>query len=470
MEETNTMHHVHQKMFKIDMLHGSLWDKIPLFALPVAATVILEQLFLASDLAVVGHFSGDANTIAVAGIGANIPIIGLILNLFIGLALGVNVVIANAIGRKDRLTVTHTVHTAVVMALVIGVAVSLIGEVVAAPLLGSLNVPDDVLPSAVLFLRIYLLGLPVIMLYNFESSIFRSVGDTRMPLKVLIVSGLVNVILSLFFVAVLDLHVAGAALATVMANAVSAGVLFRLLMRPHRYIQLKVNDIGIHWDCVRSVIAIGLPAGVQSGVFTLANIVIQAAINSLGTNAIAASAAAFNLEMITYDLLNSFSQACTTFVGQNYGAGQLDRCRRIFKIALFEDIIASVAAVFLIFSFGPFLLSLFSPDPAVIELGMLRLKMVFFAYVFTVLYENMSGYMRGFGISLLPAAITTISICGSRLFWIFVVFPMHRDFYWIMMAYPVSLAVTAVCIFALLLWYRPAHRLGHGMEKLAYEG
>ena len=172
MEETNTTHHVHQKMFKIDMLHGSLWDKIPLFALPVAATVILEQLFLASDLAVVGHFSGAANTIAVAGIGANIPIIGLILNLFIGLALGVNVVIANAIGRKDRLTVTHTVHTAVVMALVIGVAVALIGEVVAAPLLGSLNVPDDVLPSAVLFLRIYLLGLPVIMLYNFESSIF----------------------------------------------------------------------------------------------------------------------------------------------------------------------------------------------------------------------------------------------------------------------------------------------------------
>lgn len=164
--------------------------------------------------------------------------------------------------------------------------------------------------------------------------------------------------------------------------------------------------------------------------------------------------------MITYDVLNSFSQACTTFVGQNYGAGQLDRCRRIFKIALVEDIIASVAAVFLVFSFGPFLLSLFSPDPAVIELGMLRLKMIFFAYVFTVLYENMSGYMRGFGISLLPAAVTTVSICGSRLFWIFAVFPQYHDFYWIMMAYPVSLAVTAVCIFVLLLWYRPAHRFG----------
>lgn len=470
MEETNTTHHVNQKMFKIDMLHGSLWDKIPLFALPVAATVILEQLFLASDIAIVGHFSGEANTIAVAGIGANIPIIGLILNLFIGMALGVNVVIANAIGRKDSLTVHKTVHTSVVMALAIGLAVALIGEGVAKPLLGTLNIPDEVLPSALLFLRIYLLGLPIIMLYNFESAIFRSVGDTQMPLKVLVVSGIINVVLSLVFVLGLDMHVAGAALATVLANLFSAVTLFRLLQRPHRYIQLEVKDIAVHWDCIRSIVAIGLPAGVQSGVFTLANIVIQAAINSLGTNAIAASAAAFNLEMITYDVLNSFSQACTTFVGQNYGAGQLDRCRRIFKLCLVEDIIASVAAVFLIFSFGPFLLSLFTPDPAVIELGMLRLKMVFFAYVFTVLYENMSGYMRGFGISLVPAIVTTITICGSRLFWIFAVFPQHREFYWIMMAYPVSLAVTAFFIFGLLLWYRPTRRFGRGTEKLAYEG
>ena len=463
MEETNTMHHVHQKMFKIDMLHGSLWDKIPLFALPVAATVILEQLFLAADLAVVGHFSGAANTIAVAGIGANIPIIGLILNLFIGLALGVNVVIANAIGRKDRLTVTHTVHTAVVMGLVIGVAVAIIGEVVAAPLLGSLNVPDDVLPSAVLFLRIYLLGLPVIMLYNFESSIFRSVGDTRMPLKVLVVSGLVKVNLSLFFVAVLDLHVAGAALATVMANAVSAGVLFRLLMRPHRYIQLKVNDIGIHWDCVRSVIAIGLPAGVQSGVFTLANIVIQAAINSLGTNAIAASAAAFNLEMITYDLLNSFSQACTTFVGQNYGAGQIKRCKKTMQLSFLEGAIATFVSVVVLLLSARSLLAIFNSDPEVIAIGYIRLATILPAYVFCLIYEILSGYLRGFGISLAPALLTMLGVCGIRIAWVKFVFPTSMTFQTVMWVYPISLGATAVLILCAVLIYRPSRRFA-GLE------
>ena len=227
------------------MIHGSIWNKIPRFALPVAATAILEQLFNASDVAVVGNFTGDAKTVSVAAVGANSPIISLIVNLFIGIALGTNVVIANAIGRNDRDTVRKTLHTSVLVAIFGGIFVAFLGEAAAAPLLGMLNVPEDVFPLALLYLRIYLIGMPVILLYNFEAAIFRSVGDTKTPLAALAFSGVLNVLLNLFFVAVLHMTVNGVAIATVISNAISSVLLFIKLRRTNGIIHLEAKELKI---------------------------------------------------------------------------------------------------------------------------------------------------------------------------------------------------------------------------------
>ena len=443
---------------KLDMLNGSLWNKIPQFALPVAATAILEQLFNASDIAVVGNFSGAASTIAVAAVGANSFVISLVVNFFIGIALGANVVIANAIGREDEDDVHRAVHTAVVVSVLGGVLVTIFGELISGVVLRSLNVPEEVLPYTLLYLRIYLLGMPVILLYNFEAAIFRSIGDTRVPLQTLAFSGILNVLLNLFFVIVLHMTVNGVATATVISNAISSVLLFVRLRRSDKAIHLDWKELHIDRKILKKILQIGFPAGIQSAVFSVSNIVIQSAINSLGTVVMAASSAAFNIEVVAYDVLNSFSQACTTFVGQNYGAGKLDRCRKTLVLCLVEDTIASGLAILLVLCSGRFLLSIFNRDPEVISIGYTRLMMVFTAYFFSMLYEVMSGYLRGFGISLVPALLTMLGVCGVRILWIATAFPRSRTFQTILLAYPLSLAATAVLILLALLIYHPSRK------------
>lgn len=443
---------------KLDMLNGPLWNKIPQFALPVAATTILEQLFNASDIAVVGNFSGAASTIAVAAVGANSFVISLVVNFFIGIALGANVVIANAIGREDTDAVHRAVHTAVVVAVLGGALVTVLGELAAGPALRALNVPAEVLPYALLYLRIYLLGVPVILLYNFEAAIFRSVGDTKVPLQTLAFSGVLNVLLNLFFVIVLHMTVNGVATATVISNAISSVLLFVRLRRSDKAIHLEWKELRIDRKSLQKILQIGFPAGIQSAVFSVSNIVIQSAINSLGTVVMAASSAAFNIEVVAYDVLSSFSQACTTFVGQNYGAGKLERCRKTLVLCLVEDTIASGLANLLVLCSGRFLLSIFNRDTEVISIGYTRLMMVFTAYFFSMLYEVMSGYLRGFGISLVPALLTMLGVCGVRILWVATAFPRHRSFQTILLAYPLSLAATAVLILVALLVYHPSHK------------
>lgn len=454
------------KKQKLDMLNGSIWNKLPVFALPIAATGILEQLFNASDIAIVGNFAQTDKTVAVAAVGANSPIIGLILNLFIGIALGANVVIANAIGRDDKQTVQKAVHTSMVVSVIGGVLVAIIGELIAEPLLTVLNVPDDVLELALLYLRIYFLGMPVILLYNFEAAIFRSIGETKMPLIALTLSGILNVLLNLFFVIVLKMSVNGVATATVLANIVSAGILYIKLVKSDKYIKVEFKKLRIDGKVFAKIMQIGLPAGIQSAVFAVANIVIQGAINSLGTTVIAASSAAFNIEIIAYNVMNSFSQACTTFVGQNFGANKIDRCKKTLFLCLIEDAIASGTAIFIVLITGKFLLSIFNNNPEVIEIGYTRLVIIFIAYIFSMLYEVMSGYLRGFGFSLVPAILTTVGVCVLRIIWINTVFPANRTFVTIMTAYPVSLATTALLIFIALIIYRPSKRFANkGKEK-----
>lgn len=443
---------------QLDMLHGPIWNKLPRFALPVAATAILEQLFNASDVAVVGNFTGSMRTACVAAVGANSPIIGLIVNLFIGIALGSNVIIAHAIGQGKPEDVHKAVHTSVVVAVLGDVLVALLGELIAAPLLSMLNVPAEVFPLALLYLRIYLAGMPVILLYNFEAAIFRSVGETKIPLIALASSGVLNVLLNLFFVAVLDMKVSGVAIATVISNAVSSVLLYIRLRRSTQVIHLEPKALGIDWATLGRILRIGLPAGIQSAVFSVSNIVIQSAINDLGTVVMAASSAAFNIEIITYDILNSFSQACTTFVGQNYGAGELKRCKKTLFLCLIEGVIALAAAIALLLFSGKTLLKLFNPDPEVVETGYIRLMLIMVSHSFSLLYEIMAGYLRGFGISLTPALLTMVGVCGIRIAWIRFVFPQSRTFRTIMTAYPISLCATAILVFIALLCYHPARR------------
>ena len=450
-----------KRSLAIDILNGSMWDKILRYALPIAATGILGQLFNASDIAIVGNFAQGDTVAAVAAVGANGPVIGLLLNIFIGIALGANVVIANAIGRGDSNTVSRAVHTSIVAAVIGGIIVGALGQLVAEPVLSMLQVPEDVFPLALKYMRIYLLGLPVIFLYNFEAAIFRSAGDTKTPLIALALSGVLNVILNLFFVIVLNKTVDGVAIATVLANVVSSVVLLRRLLRSELFIHVEFKDLRIDWKILWRILKIGVPAGIQGAVFSLSNIVVQSAINSLGKVTMAASSAAFNVEVMAYYILNSFGQACTTFVGQNYGAGQIDRCRKALKLCLIESVIATACAVCIALLSGKYLIALFNNDPEVIRLGMVRMKFIFMSYIFSTIYDCMSGYMRGFGISLTPALLTIFGVCGTRIIWIYMVFPMSQTFETIMQVYPISLAINMVLIFCALIITRPSKRYDH---------
>lgn len=446
----------------IEMLDGSMWDKILRYALPVAATGILGQLFNASDIAIVGNFADEAHQVsAVAAVGANGPVIGLMLNIFIGISLGANVVIANAIGRGDKDTVTRAVHTSIVAAFLGGVIMAILGEIFAVPLMAALNVPDEVLPFATRYMRIYLVGMPVILLYNFQAAIFRSVGDTKTPLIALAFSGVLNVLLNLFFVVVVHMTVEGVAIATVIANVVSSTLLLRKLMCSEGYIHVDLKKLGIDWGILGRILRIGIPAGLQSAVFSAANIVMQSAINSLGKVVMAANSAAFNVEIMVFYVLNSFGQACTTFVGQNYGAGKMDRCKKALKLCIVEAVLATGLAALIVLPSSSFLLSLFNGDPEVIRIGLIRIKYIFMGFIFSTFYDTMSGYMRGFGLSLIPALLTITAVCGTRITWIYTVFPKYPSFETIMTIFPISLALNAFLILGALLIYHPSRRFDH---------
>lgn len=284
-----------------------------------------------------------------------------------------------------------------------------------------------------------------------------------MPLAALAVSGVLNVLLNLFFVIVLHMTVNGVAIATVAANAVSAALLYVRLTRTDKCVRVERKALRIDGASLKRILSIGLPAGVQSAVFSFANIVIQSAINTLGTVAIAAASAAFNVEILAYDVLNSFSQACTTFVGQNYGAGQIKRCKKTMQLSFLEGAIATFVSVVVLLLSARSLLAIFNSDPEVIAIGYIRLATILPAYVFCLIYEILSGYLRGFGISLAPALLTMLGVCGIRIAWVKFVFPTSMTFQTVMWVYPISLGATAVLILCAVLIYRPSRRFA-GLE------
>lgn len=440
---------------QMDMINGSLGDKIIKYAIPLAITGVLQQLFNAADLAVVGQFSGKE---AMAAVGSNAPVIGLLVNLFVGISLGSNVIIAKSIGQGNDENISKTVHTSVVMALLGGLFLTVLGQFLAPEIVSMLDVPGDVSPLAVKYLRIYLAGMPVILLYNFEAAIFRSCGNTQTPLLALVVSGILNVALNLFFVLGMGMDVDGVATATVLSNLVSSAILFVALMKSDLAIRINPRKLRIYKDVLGQILRIGIPAGVQGMIFSFANIIIQSKVNSLGTTIMAASSAAFNLEIFSYYIMNSFGQACTTFVGQNYGAGKGERCRKTLKLCLLQSLVSTAAASVLILLFSHPLLSIFNTDPDVIAAGRIRLEYIFFAYLFSFAQEVLSGYLRGFGVSFIPAVCSVVGICGVRLAWIFTVFQQAPSFQTIMQVYPISLGITTAVILVVTLFVKPSKR------------
>ena len=427
----------------MDMIHGSLGDKIIRFALPVAATGILQQLFNAADIAVIGRFVGKE---AMAAVGSNNSLIGLMVTMFGGIAMGANVVIARSTGQANREGIRNAVHTSILIAFVGGMIMTIIGEMIARPLLHWMGVPEEIFGEALRYIRIYFAGLPVIFLYNFESAIFRSQGDTRTPLICLTISGVLNVVMNVFFVVVLHMTVDGVALATVLANLISSGLLLVMLMRSQSAIRVQWSGFSYQPRVIGTILRIGAPAGLQGMVFSLSNLCIQSAINSLGADVIAASAAAFNVEIFAYFVLNSFGQACTTFVGQNRGAGNLERCRKATRICMGQDMIFTAVISALILLSGHALLRIFNTDPEVVRLGYIRILILISAELVNVVIEILSGAMRGHGQSLIPAVVSLAGICGVRIIWVYTVFPFSRTFTTIMAAYPISWTITAVVL------------------------
>lgn len=447
-------------MKKIDMTHGSLWDKILMIALPLAASGILQQLFNAADVAVVGQFVGKE---AMAAVGANAPVVNILITMFTGISLGANVVISRYTGRKDKENAENAAHTAILVAVISGFFILVLGQCIARITLEMMSVPSDCLDMAVLYLRVYLCGMPVIFLYNFEAAIFQSQGDTKTPLMCLIISGIVNVILNLFFVIVIGMTVNGVALATVISNGISSMLLFAFLLKGKTPLTIEKQRFRIHADLLKEMLQIGLPAGLQGMVFSISNILIQSAVNSLGTDVVAGSSAAGNLEIIGYFVVNSFSQACTTIIGQNFGANQPERCHKTLMISLVESWIVGGTVSFLIIIFGKQLLRLFNSDPNVIAFGYQRLFWILSFEVVNGTIDIISGAMRGYGESLTPALIALVCICGVRIVYIFTYFASHRSFTTLMLAYPISWIITVIVISAAYLIMRK-NGLGYQQE------
>lgn len=427
----------------MDMLNGSIWDKILKMAIPLAASGILQQLFNAADIAVVGQFVGGS---ALAAVGANSPVINLLVNLFVGLSVGANVVISTAFGERSARSVSRGVHTSILVSLLSGVFLAVIGVVFARPILEFISTPSDILEQAVLYLRIYFVGMPFIMLFNFAAAVLRSKGDTRRPFYVLLVSGAVNVAFNLFFVLVCKMDVEGVAIATVIANVVSSVSLVYFLMHEVGPLKFEFWKLRITPFIFKRIVHIGLPAGLQGVVFSFSNVCIQSAINSLGSATIAASAAALNYEYFIFFWLSSFSAACVTIVSQNKGANNIPRCRSVLRWTLLLNGISTVIIGALMALFARPLLHLFTSDAQIVEIAVIRVYIVMALEIVNVFLDNISAALRGLGHSLAPAVICAVGVCGVRIVWVWTVFPCYRSFKALMTVYPVSWTVAGIVI------------------------
>lgn len=443
------------KSNEIDMLHGPLLMKILIFALPLAASSILQQLFNSVDVAVVGHF---ASSQALAAVGSNTPVISLMINLFLGVSMGANVVISNHIGQNDTKRIKQAVNTAGMVAVIGGILLMFIGLTCAKPILTIMGTPSNVLPMAVTYLRIFFLGVPFFIIFDFGSAILRSMGDTKRPLYILIIAGIINTILNLIFVIYFKMGVAGVAVATDIANIVSALLIIILLIKEKEPYRLDIKRLQIEKSTLKRMLMIGIPAGLQGMVFSFSNVLVQTTINSHGAAAIAGSAAALNFEFYCYFIISAFNGAAISFIGQNYGAGNIKRVKRIFWICMVASIIGCGAFNTLFVWQHKFFIGLFSSDEAVQAYAFTRMRIVLAVQFIACSYEISASALRGMSISLPPTIMTIIGTCILRMIWVFAVCPVWQSFDTIMIVYPISWVVTGVMT-SILLYLRARKKL-----------
>lgn len=426
----------------VDMLNGTILSPLIRYSIPIMLSGLLQLMFNAADIAVVGRFAGDT---ALAAVGSNGSLTSLIVNLFIGLSVGANVVSARACGAQDFKKISRAVHTSMLLALICGAGLTVVGIMFAPMFLRWMGSPDGVIELATVYLRIYFCGMIPSMVYNFGSAILRSTGDTRRPLIYLTIAGVTNVLLNLLFVVGFHMDVAGVAWATVISQCVSAALVVICLMRSQGAIRFTPRQMRMYGDVFRDIIRIGLPAGVQSMTFSVSNVMIQSTINSFGETAVAGNAAAANLDCFVNMMMNAFYQSCITFVGQNYGAKQYGRIWKILRTALGCVLVIGVAGGLGVWYFGDKLLYIYTTSPEVVTAGLVRLTWVGLPYVFCGLNDSVVGALRGMGYSLSSMIMSIVGICGVRLLWVFTfcrMEPYCNFVNTVYVSYPISWVVT----------------------------
>ena len=430
-----------KKKYEMDMCNGPIISKMLIFAIPLMCSSILQLLFNAADIVVVGKFAGDNS---LGAVGSTTALINLLVNLFMGLSVGANVLAARDYGgnRKDELS--KTVHTSMMLSIISGIILTFVGVLFSRQILILMKSPDEILPLASLYLKIYFIGMPASMAYNFGSAILRSVGDTKRPLYFLFAAGIVNIILNLIFVIVFNMDVAGVALATIISQYISAFLVIRCLMKESEGIKLHISKLKIHKDKLIPILRVGIPAGFQGVIFSLSNVVIQSSVNIFGNIIVSGNSAAQNIEGFIYVGMNAFYQAAISFTSQNMGAGKKERVR---KIAISAQILVILTGLILgltaLFS-GRWLLRIYTNNPEVIEAGMKRMIVITTTYFLCGMMDVMVGIMRGLGYSIIPMIVSLVGACGLRLIWIATVFqiPQYHNVTTVYVAYPISWAIT----------------------------
>ena len=426
---------------EIDMTHGSIFPKLLVFAVPLALSGLLQLTFNAADIIVLGRFVGSD---ALAAVGSTGSLNGLLVNFFIGLSVGVNVVVATSYAAGKYKEVSRIVHTSIALALVSGVVLIFLGYFAAAPILRLMGSPEEVLPLSVTYVRIYFLGVPFILLYNFGSAALRSIGDTRRPLYYLTVAGVSNVLLNLLFTIVFRMGVAGVAIATTASNIISSLLVVRALIREDSCLHLDLRKLNLDGKTILKFAKVGIPAGIQSVLFSLSNVLIQSSVNSFGAITMAGNSASSNLEGFQYTVMHCFYTAAITFIGQNIGAKKYSRLNRIVCSCLLGEILVSGVFMLIYTFFGQNLLGLYTEDPLVIEAGMIRLQLFARVYVLCGLMDVSAAGLRGMGYGTLPTVICLFGAVGIRILWIYTVFASHHDYLVLLSGYPVSWAITFV--------------------------
>lgn len=428
---------------KMDMIHGPLFRKIFVFALPLVGSGILQQSFNAVDVAVVGRFSSSQ---ALAAVGSNGVIINIMVNLFIGISIGANVVIANYIGQRNASGIKKSVNTATAIALLSGIILMITGIALSRPVLEMMSTPDDVIDLATLYLRIYFTGMPFMMIYNFGAAIMRSMGDSKRPFYSLVIAGIVNTVLNLVLVVGLGMSVDGVAIATVVSNIVNALFIIRWLRREREPFTVKPKEIAIARPELVKMLKIGIPAGLQGMVFSIANIFIQSSINGYGSDAVAGSAAALTYESYCYYIVVAFCQAAVAFISQNYGAGEYDRCRRVYRLCMLMAVVGCAAMNLLIVWQKSFFIGVFTSTPEVYNYAAIRLQCVLSVQFIAASYEISGASMRGLGYSMTPTVLTIFGTCVLRLIWVYTVNPVYNSFRVLLYIYPISWVVTGIAV------------------------